>query len=78
MIANVQDLFVGTKFKYNEMFYEVTDTSDRPFIECKCLTEPNNYEGLGIIFGGGAEIVEVADGTPLYQLKFKIYKNRRH
>lgn len=30
--------------------FEVTDTDGYPFIEAKCLTVPNRYEGHNVLF----------------------------
>lgn len=76
MKANVSDLPVGTKFTYKGLVYEITNREDWPFVEAKCLTEPNDYEGLGVLFGGSAEIVEVAEDTQIIKPQIKIYDNR--
>lgn len=66
MKADITTLPVGTRFLYNTLDYEVVDRSDYPFIECKCHTEPNDYEGLNVVFTN-FEKVEVPDGTRLYK-----------
>lgn len=63
MKADITTLPVGTKFQYKNEQFVVEDRGEYPFIVAKCLTEPNAYEGLGLMFTN-FEQVEVADGTP--------------
>ncbi|MBR6130916.1 MAG: hypothetical protein IKQ20_03575 [Bacteroidales bacterium] len=72
MKANVTKLPVGTKFHYEEYDYEVTDTSDYPFILAKCLTEPNEFQGSDVMFAR-FEQVEVADETELLDIQPIVY-----
>lgn len=66
MKACITDLPVGTRFLYKTLDFEVVDRKEYPFIECKCHTEPNDYEGLNVLFTN-FEKVEVPDGTRLYK-----------
>lgn len=72
MKRNVSDLPVGTKFTFDGMEYEVVDRDEYPFVECKCLTEPNDYEGHNVLFGGSSKtcVVDVAPGTKCYRYEF--------
>lgn len=70
MKANVSDLPVGTKFNHKGMEYVVVER-DYPFATCKCLTEPNDYQGILVQFGGGFDnLVEVPDGAKTYKQTF--------
>ena len=69
MTKSITILPVGTKFNYNGLEYEVTSRDQYPFIEAKCLTEPNDYEGHNILFWN-FEKVEVADDTKVYVQTF--------
>lgn len=66
MKACITDPPVGTRFLYKTLDFEVVDRSDNHFIECKCHTEPNDYEGHNVLFTN-FEKVEVPDGTRLYK-----------
>ena len=69
MIVSITDVPVGTKFKYKDMDWEVVDRDEYPLIEAKCLTQPNDYGGLNVVFWD-FEKVEVADGTKVYKQSF--------
>lgn len=65
----ITDVPEGTRFKWNGKDYVVTDRDGYPLIEAKCLTEPNDYEGLGVVFWN-FEKVEVEDGTKVFKQSF--------
>ena len=69
MKACITTLPEGTRFLYKTMDYVVVDRSEYPFIECKCMTEPNDYEGHNVLFTN-FEKVEVPDGTKTYKSTF--------
>lgn len=64
MKADITTLPVGTHFLYKTQSFQVVDRNEYPFIEAKCLTEPNEYEGLNLLFVN-FERVEVPDNTEL-------------
>lgn len=72
MKANITNLPVGTRFLYDGMDYEVTGRGDYPFILAKCHTQPNDYNGLDIMFAN-FEQVEVPDDTVLLEIKPVVY-----
>ena len=69
MKADVTMLPVGTHFLYEQMAWVVISRDEYPFIEAKCETEPNDYEGLNVLFGN-FEKVEVPSNTKLWIPKF--------
>lgn len=73
MKVNVSRLPVSTKFQYKGEEFIVKEREDFPFVVCKCLTEPNDYEGLDVLFGGAAEQVEVPDDTKIDEPKITIF-----
>lgn len=68
MKADITTLPVGTKFQYNNEQFEVEDRGEYPFILAKCLTEPNEYEGLSLMFSN-FEQVDVEEGTQTIEHK---------
>lgn len=46
----IVNLDKGVRFTYRGEDFEVTDTDGYPFIEAKCLTVPNRYEGHNVLF----------------------------
>ena len=66
MKADITTLPIGTKFKYNGELFEVEDRSEYPFIQTRCITEPNEYDGLGVMFTN-FEKVDVPDGTNIIE-----------
>ena len=68
MKAIITDIPVGTKFSHNGKEYEVTNRDEYPFIEAKCLTQPNDFEGHNVVFCD-FESVEVEDGIKLWKSK---------
>ena len=60
----------GTHFLYKEKSWILISRDEYPFIEAKCETEPNEYEGMNVIFGN-FEKVEVPDGTKLWEPYFE-------
>ncbi len=68
MKANVSDVPIGTNFTYNGMEFVVVG-SNYTFAECRCITEPNEYEH-NVIFGGAGEMVDVLEGAKFYKQAF--------
>lgn len=68
MKACITEIPVGTHFLYKQMSWVVVSRDEYPFIEVKCETEPNDYEGINVLFGN-FERVEVPDNTPLWKAK---------
>ena len=69
MKACITTLPVGTHFLYKQMSWVVVARDEYPFIEAKCETEPNDYEGHNVLFCN-FEQVEVPDNTKLWVSKF--------
>lgn len=69
MKACVTTLPVGTHFLYDGYSWVVASRDCYPFIEAKCETEPNEYEGLNVLFTNFQK-VEVPDNTKLWIPKF--------
>lgn len=69
MIANITTLQVGQHFLYKNLSFVVVDRSDYPFIEARCETDPNEFDGINVFFCN-FERVEVPDGTKIWKSKF--------
>jgi len=69
MKAYITEIPAGTHFLYNQMSWVVVSRDEFPFIEAKCETEPNDYEGHNVLFMNN-ERVEVPDSTKLWKSKF--------
>lgn len=69
MKANITTLQVGQHFIYKNQSFVVVDRSEYPFIEAKCTTEPNDYEGLNVLFCN-FERVEIPDTAKTWKSKF--------
>lgn len=69
MKANITTLQVGQHFLYNNLSFVVVDRSEYPFIEARCETEPNEYDGINVIFGN-FERVEIPDNAKTWKSKF--------
>ena len=69
MKACITEIPEGTHFLYKQMSWVLVGRDEYPFIEAKCETEPNDYEGRNVLFGS-FEQVEVPDNTKLWKSKF--------
>lgn len=67
--VSITELPKGTTFNYKGMQWIVTE-DEYPIVTAKCLTEPNEYEGLEVGFWNFEE-VEVENETICYKYKFK-------
>lgn len=65
----ITDIPIGTKFTYDGEEFEVFDRDEYPFIEGKCISNPEKYDGHNLLFGN-FEKVEVADETSIYKHTF--------
>jgi len=74
MKASITEVPVGTHFLYKQQSWIVISRDEYPFIEAKCETEPNDYEGRNVLFCN-FERVEVPDNTKLWKAKFVQYGN---
>ena len=74
MKTNVSNLSVSTVFTYEGLTYKVINRY--PFIEAKCIKEPNDYKGLNVLFCRHAdEIVEVTEGTQILKQRTRTIYN---
>lgn len=73
MEVSITSVPVGTKFKYNDKEFVVTKRN-YPFVDAKCITEPNEYEGLEVMFGSKCEIVEIDDNSDIIEQYFETTK----
>lgn len=69
MLTSITSLRKGTKFQYESKEWIVTDDS-YPFVSARCLTTPNNYEGLEVLFTN-FEKVEVDNDVDLFEYYLK-------
>lgn len=76
MKVNVSYLEVGEHFttERGETF-QITSREDYPFVYAKCVTQPNEYEGLEVAFC--YEMVEVDKNAKVYKPEF-IEKPKNH